>query len=95
MKASERFFQNRDCPYFPCHEGVDEAFFNCLFCYCPLYALGKACDGDCRYTANGLKDCSGCVFPHKPENYERLLARYHDVMAVAAKIDREGLPHDD
>ena len=35
------FMQNRDCEYFPCHAGVSEEDFNCLFCYCPLYALGK------------------------------------------------------
>ena len=39
------FVQNRACEYFPCHEGVPEEDFNCLFCYCPLYALGKACAG--------------------------------------------------
>lgn len=94
MNASERFFQNQECPYFPCHKQVDETDFNCLFCFCPLYALGRACGGDCRYTAQGRKDCSGCALPHRPENYERVLARYGDIMAVAAKIDREGLPHE-
>ena len=33
------FFQNRECEYFPCHKGADPETFNCLFCYCPLYAL--------------------------------------------------------
>ena len=37
-----QFFQNRECKYFPCHKGIDEEEFNCLFCYCPLYALGKS-----------------------------------------------------
>ena len=41
MSKHYAFFQNRDCEYFPCHRGVDEADFNCLFCYCPLYALGR------------------------------------------------------
>ena len=31
------WFQNRECEYFPCHKGVREEEFNCLFCYCPLY----------------------------------------------------------
>ena len=35
-----KFFQNRDCEYFPCHAGADPETFSCLFCYCPLYALG-------------------------------------------------------
>ena len=34
------FFQHRACEFFPCHKGVPEEDFNCLFCYCPLYALG-------------------------------------------------------
>mgnify|MGYP003176167018 CR=1 FL=1 len=34
------FFQNRACEYFPCHKGVADEDFNCLFCYCPLYLLG-------------------------------------------------------
>ena len=33
------FFQNRACEYFPCHKGVADEDFNCLFCYCPLYLL--------------------------------------------------------
>ena len=37
------FFQNRDCEYFPCHETKHPEDFNCLFCYCPLYALGRGC----------------------------------------------------
>lgn len=32
---SYRFFFNRECQYYPCHEGIEE--MNCLFCYCPLY----------------------------------------------------------
>ena len=34
------FFTNRECEFFPCHAGIDPDEFNCLFCYCPLYALG-------------------------------------------------------
>ena len=37
------FFQNRACEFFPCHKGADAENFNCLFCYCPLYALGGNC----------------------------------------------------
>ena len=33
------FFQNTACEYFPCHETKFPERFNCLFCYCPLYAL--------------------------------------------------------
>ena len=38
MENSYRFFQNKSCEYFPCHEIKDSGDFNCLFCYCPLYA---------------------------------------------------------
>ena len=48
------FFQNRDCEYFPCHETKHPEDFNCLFCYCPLYALGKDCGGNFRYTQTGM-----------------------------------------
>ena len=93
MKASERFFQNRACSYFPCHPGANPEEFNCLFCYCPLYALGRSCGGNFRWTDQGYKDCSACLFPHRPESYERILARYPEIMA-AARIDREGPPHE-
>ena len=62
---TDRFFQNTRCPYFPCHEGVDHSEFNCLFCYCPLYALGPHCGGAFAYTAQGIKDCSHCTRLHE------------------------------
>lgn len=63
------FFQNRECEYFPCHKGVREEDFNCLFCYCPLYTMGKQCGGNPCYTQDGVKDCSNCILPHARENY--------------------------
>ena len=72
-------FTNRDCECFPCHSGVPEETFNCLFCYCPLYALGKGCGGVYRYTENGIKDCSGCTFPHHGENYGEVVRRLSDL----------------
>ena len=69
------FFCNRECEYFPCHAGVDEAAFNCLFCYCPLYALGAACGGDFVMLENGIKDCSGCTIPHRREQYGEIIRR--------------------
>lgn len=85
--AYYRFFQNRKCEYFPCHEGVDEAEFNCLFCFCPLYALGKRCGGRCQYTKEGNKDCSACTFPHQRENYDRVIDRYGEIMDAAKRSD--------
>ena len=80
-----RFFQNKECEYFPCHSGVPEADFNCLFCYCPLYALGEDCGGNFCYTAAGVKSCVNCSFPHRRENYDALLARFPELRALAQK----------
>lgn len=73
MKNSCRFFQNEECEYFPCHEGLEE--FNCLFCYCPLYGR-ETCPGNPIYREkNGkrLKICTNCTFPHRPEHYDRIV----------------------
>ena len=78
-----KFVQNHACEFFPCHRGIEEAEFNCLFCYCPLYALGDRCGGSFRYLENGIKDCSGCVRPHMRKNYNEILSRMVDVMELA------------
>ncbi len=73
MENSYRFFENRDCKYFPCHKGLEE--FNCLFCYCPLYEMER-CPGRYEYIdVNGrkVKSCMDCTFPHRPENYDRII----------------------
>jgi len=82
------FFQNRECEYFPCHAVADPDRFNCLFCYCPLYALGKRCGGNFRYTEKGYKDCTKCACPHMPENYEKLSGRYREIMELVRENDR-------
>jgi len=82
------FFQNRECEFFPCHEGIDEKDFNCLFCYCPLYALGKKCGGKCTYNERGYKVCSDCTFPHHREHYAAVLLRYTEIMEVVKETDR-------
>ena len=73
------YFQNRDCEFFPCHKGASEENFNCLFCYCPLYALGRACGGNFCYTESGIKDCSNCMVPHRRENYGKILDRFGEL----------------
>lgn len=80
-----KFFQNRVCEYFPCHEGADPENFSCLFCYCPLYALGDRCGGSFRYTPEGIKDCSGCLRPHRRENYDRIMEKMPLVLEMAKK----------
>ena len=83
--ANYDFFQNTACEYFPCHKCADSENFSCLFCYCPLYALGDRCGGAFRYTEDGFKDCSGCQIPHKRENYGRVLERYGDICELAKR----------
>lgn len=85
------FFQNRTCEFFPCHGGVPEAEFNCLFCYCPLYALGENCGGNCSYTEQGIKDCSGCVRPHVKDNYDAIVSAMSHVLELAKK---KGIPEE-
>ena len=73
MDNSHRFFANKDCEYYPCHEGIEE--INCLFCYCPLYRL-ENCPGTPSYKEKDgrrIKVCTSCTFPHRAENYEKVL----------------------
>lgn len=79
------FYQNKECEYFPCHKGVKEEDFNCLFCYCPLYALGEHCGGAFTYTEQGYKNCTNCPIPHRKENYGRIIGRYSEIAELAKK----------
>ena len=79
------FFQNKKCEYFPCHAGADPENFNCLFCFCPLYALGDGCGGSFVYTENAIKDCSNCLKPHRRENYDKIMSKMADVLEMAKK----------
>ena len=82
---SYKFFQNKQCEYFPCHAGADPESFSCLFCYCPLYALGENCGGAFTYTKEGIKDCSSCLRPHRRENYESITQDLRKVIDLAKK----------
>jgi len=86
------FFQNKDCKYFPCHSGVKEEDFSCMFCYCPLYALGDKCGGNFSYAnKKGVKDCSNCTVPHRKQNYERITDKS---MLLIEMVMREDLAVD-
>lgn len=80
-----KFCQNRQCEFFPCHKGMKEEDFNCLFCYCPLYTLGDRCGGNFTYLDNSIKDCSSCLMPHRRENYDRIMEKMGAVMEQAKK----------
>lgn len=72
---NSRFYQNKECEAFPCHEIDNINTFNCLFCYCPLYLHDHKCGGHFSVTDTGIKDCSGCVIPHDASNYEYILQK--------------------
>lgn len=65
---SYKFFCNRDCAYYPCHNTDAKDNFNCLFCYCPLYPF-KDCGGEYQILKSGVKDCSQCLIPHYDYDY--------------------------
>ena len=69
------FFQNRACEYFPCHKGVADEDFNCLFCYCPLYLLGDECGGN-----------FDCTLPHCREGYAHVMNKY---LLIAERIRKK------
>ena len=72
---SYKYFENRDCKYYPCHETKGEKGLNCLFCYCPLYHLDN-CPGNPSFiekTGRQIKVCTACTFPHEEENYEKIV----------------------
>ena len=76
------FYNHKKCEFFPCHETTDPQNFNCLFCYCPLYALGSKCGGNFKYTEQGIKDCSACKLPHKRKNYGYIMSKYQEINGV-------------
>ena len=67
------FFQNTECEYFPCHRIADPARFSC--------------GGNFRYTEKGIKDCTGCLIPHLPENYGRITGKYQEIAAAMQQAE--------
>lgn len=85
MSEHYKFFQNKECEYFPCHKVKNTENFNCLFCYCPLYALGDKCGGNFKYIEGGIKDCSGCLLPHSPKGYDYIISKYGEILELAKR----------
>jgi hypothetical protein len=72
-KYSHKYFKNIDCKYFPCHKIKNDGFFNCLFCFCPLF-LDKNCGG--KYLLiNEIKDCSDCTIVHNKAGYKFICSK--------------------
>ena len=69
---SHRYFENRDCKYYPCHDMPKGEGVNCLFCYCPLYGF-ENCPGNHTYVERKgkmIKTCVNCTFPHEKKNFD-------------------------
>ena len=84
MENNYSYFENKECKYFPCHKNGGEKF-NCMFCYCPLYALGDSCGGNFVYTEDGTKDCSDCCIPHNEKGYSYIISKFPQVSEFAKK----------
>ena len=87
MSQNYKFFNQKECEYFPCHKTNDPDNFNCLFCYCPLYALKDKCGGNFRYTEKGIKDCTNCTLPHRRDNYDYIIGKFKDIINITKKDD--------
>ena len=83
---SSKHFSNKSCKYYPCHKVEDAENFNCLFCYCPLYALGDKCGGKFRYTDEGIKDCTNCTIPHGDGGYEHVMEHIREITDMVCKF---------
>ncbi|NBI07728.1 cysteine-rich small domain-containing protein [Senegalia massiliensis] len=86
MSENYKFNQNEKCEYFPCHKVNDVKEFNCLFCYCPLYALKDKCGGNFKYN-NGIKDCSDCTITHSKNGYDHVMSKISKIIEIGSKID--------
>lgn len=80
-----KFHQNTECEFFPCHACQNKQEFNCLFCYCPLYALGDRCGGNFLYLENGIKSCENCMIPHMGKGYDYVMKHMDAVMMLGKK----------
>ena len=70
---SYRWFENKDCRYYPCHN-LEE--INCMFCFCPLYYAD--CGG--KYSMVGtVKDCSLCTIPHSPSGWDYIVDKIREI----------------
>ena len=88
MKNSCRFFANKDCQFYPCHQGIDE--INCLFCYCPLYFLPD-CPGTYHYKDKDgakIKVCTDCTWPHEAQHYDRMMEILRTQIRAPENTDR-------
>ncbi|WP_273384780.1 cysteine-rich small domain-containing protein [Enorma phocaeensis] len=81
-----KFFNHSTCEFYPCHD-MPAGELNCLFCFCPLYALGPDCGGNPTYVGENhdIKDCSNCTLPHRRANYDYVMSQFERIKELAAK----------
>ena len=68
---SYKYFENRDCEFWPCHGYSKEQGHNCMFCRCPLFnehTCYGIITGEGVYLENGVKDCTNCRYNHDYDN---------------------------
>ena len=88
---TQSYFENKKCIYFPCHK-IEDNYFNCLFCYCPLYMLGDKCGGSYKITDKGIKDCSECILPHSRCGYDYVNSKFDEICnAICNKMKNNDL----
>lgn len=87
MKNSYRFFQNKECEWFPCHSTQNPENFSCLMCYCPLY-LHEKCGGNYTIIDGCIKDCSRCLIPHT--NYDYILKKITELNNEKKRVCSRG-----
>ena len=59
---------NKECTFYPCHEGLED----CTYCYCPIYPCGYEEFGKWIGEDNDIWDCSECLIFHKTKIAELL-----------------------
>lgn len=50
--------------------------------------------GNCEFLENGVKSCMKCGFPHQRSNYDKIISRFQEIIAVMAASDKGDMPHE-
>ena len=75
MENSYKYFENKECEYYPCHK--EKQNLNCMFCYCPFYSHAK-CPGNAMYVeVEGKKIKTNLRLPAKEVTYLRYIMDSH------------------
>ena len=86
VREQYKSFTHEKCEFYPCHKIGEGKKLNCLFCYCPLYALKESCEGNFKYVEGGIKDCSDCLIPHSQNGYDYIMKKISGLIEIAKKI---------